>query len=163
MPVAGSTRDITGRRLDFGALQRVEQVQPVTRLRNTVSLNDKGDRITGLQKLVQRYTVVFLTIQGDVKYAPTQGTNFVQNLNRGLIQTNESVLHQFIFANSATTSQLRSDDTNPDMGPTAPDDERIANASLLDFEIDYANARLVLQIAITNLQGETTIFVLPTG
>jgi len=163
MAIAGTTRDLTGRRIDFGALQRVTEVQDEIRLTSTVSRGGYGDRITGLQKLVQRYTILFLTIQGNVKYAPLQGTNFVDALNRGIIQTNETVLHQFVFANSAVNSQLASDDVNPDMGPIAPDDERIASAVLQSFEIDYTNARLFLQIAITNLQGETTIFVLPTA
>jgi hypothetical protein len=163
MAIGSITTDYTGRTVDLEALQTIDKVQSLTRLFSTISLNNTSGRITGLQKLVQRYAILFLTRTNDVRFAPGQGTNFLNALDLGQIQTNETVVHQFVFANSLVVSQLRSEDAARAFGDPAPNDERIARASLLDFEIDYPNARLFLQIQITNIDGDGTVYVLPTN
>lgn len=163
MAVASFTTDVTGRSLDLEALQTTEGAQlSLVPLSLTVSAKGKSRRITGLQKLVQRYAILFLSAKNTIKYAKSQGTGFLPSVFAGYVQTAEHVSHQFVFANAAVIEQLRRDDSDPAYGTTPPDDERIASASLLDFTIDGANSRLYLQVRIKNLQGDATTYVIPT-
>lgn len=163
MAVASFTTDTTGRKFDLEALQTVDDSRlSLFPLSLTISASNTTRRLTGLQKLVQRYALLFLQFRGTVKFAPAQGTGFLAAAYSGAIQNSEHVSHQFLFANTAVIDQLRFDDSSLEFGEAPPDDERIQAANLLDYSVDTQDARLFLRVQIINLLGDSTTFVLPT-
>jgi hypothetical protein len=156
-----TTADITGRELDLEVLQTAAQPRELIRLTPTLAVDGVSRRITGLQKLIQRYTLIFFTKKTDVKFDPNQGTSFVSAVVTGAISTREQIVHNFTFANADVIAQLRSEDADPRFGDPAPDDERIAAARLIDFSINRGTATLLMRVNITTLAGDSTVFVLP--
>ena len=163
MAIASITTNTDGRAFDLEALQTIDGGNlSLTPLSLTLSDKNVSRRITGIQKLVQRYALLFLQFQGSVKFAPEQGTGFLNAAYAGAIQNGEHVSHQFLFANTAVIDQLRFDDSSLEFGGAPPDDERISAANLLDYSVDTRQARLFLRIQIINLLGDSTTLVLPT-
>lgn len=157
----GTTTDYTGRTVDLETLQTIKAVTPVTQLQLTVRDNATSRRVTGIQKLAQRYATIFLTQRGTVEYSPIQGSTFIGPATSGLIANNANLIHFFNVANFQTIRQLQGEDNDSRFGPTPPDDERIVTATLLDFEVDQFSGKLSLRVSITSLAGQNYIYVLP--
>lgn len=155
--------DYTNRTVDIELLQTIQfpgELQPV----NIFSLkpNFFVRKVSGIQKLVQRYFLFFITAAQSVKWAPRQGTNFLNAIAGGyLAPTN---IHTFFAeANSDVIYLLSKDDDEYEQtyNVTIPDDEKIESASLIDFNVDSINAILKLVIEIKSKAGDSTEFILP--
>lgn len=142
---------------DLEATQSVAENLGNGRMYLSFSRNDMSRRVTGLQKLIQRYTVLFLTPKGSVKYHPDQGSRFINAFGADNIQTSGDIVAQFAFANYDVIAQLRWEETDDD-----PDDERIKSVSLLDYNIDYSEGRLYLKVRLISLAGESAELTIPT-
>jgi hypothetical protein len=155
------TTDYTGRTVDLETLQTIKTPAPPTSLQLTLRNGGVSRRITGIQKLAQRYATIFLTQKGTVGYAATQGSNFIGPATGGLIANGANLTHFFNVANFQTLRQLQKEDSDPRLGPTPPDDERILTATLLDFEVNQFEGKLSLKVSLTSLAGQNYTYVLP--
>jgi hypothetical protein len=160
MGVQNVTTDYTDRQIDLELLQTI--LAPVGSKRMTISTVKTPPKVvTGVQKAVQRYALLFLTSQGDSVYAPAQGTQFREALTVGAISNRNSVQRYFTTANLAVMQQLKVEDEQQDIFGRLPDDERIVAVQLLNFDVDYATSTVLLVVQITTQAGEVVDYVLP--
>jgi hypothetical protein len=160
MPVAITT-DYSGRTVDLESLQTADGTVGVRELSLSVRDNNLSRRITGIQKLAQRYATLFLTQKGSVGFSAGQGSDFIEPATTGQIANGANLTHFFNIANFQTTRQMRLDDVDPAFGDTPPDDERIQTATLIDFEVDKFQGRIYLKVRLTSLAGDDYVYVLP--
>jgi len=156
-----TTTDYTGRTVDLETLQTIKAVAPVTSLQLTLRNGGVSRRVTGLQKLAQRYATIFLTQKGTVGYNVAQGSNFIGPATGGLIANGANLTHFFNVANFQTIRQLQKEDNDTRLGPVPPNDERIQSASLLEFEVNQFDGKLSLKVLLTSLAGQSYTYVLP--
>lgn len=111
----------------------------------------------GVQKLVQRYTILLLTGLGSQPFFPEFGTAFMPSVQSGLSPTSRLLATQyFMLANYSVIVTLKAYQIdNPDI----PTDERLANAELTDISLqgDYAS----FKVAITTEAGDDINFLVP--
>ena len=153
--------DYTDRQVDIEALQSAESPAKEIRLSKSMTGGDKHRRITGLQKLVQRYAILFLTRLGSSRFAPLIGTDFVDAAQRGFIKSRDDVSQLFSFANRQVTAILLNDATTQDSFGEQPEDEQFDRAELEDFTIDTASGYLYLRIRVYSASGDNANFILP--
>lgn len=112
---------------------------------------------SGVQKLVQRYTILLLTGLGSQSFFPEFGTDFMPSVQAGLSPTSRLLATQyFMLANYSVIVTLKAYQIdNPDI----PDDERLASAELTDISLqgDYAS----FKVAITTEAGDDINFLVP--
>ena len=154
-----TSTDYSGRLVDLEVLQSVSVLAPTAVSVSSVSKTPKN--VTGAQKAVQRYALVFMTTAGDVHFDTTFGTSFMRAIASGQVQNNNQLLNSFAIANSTVLQLLAAEDAKADFG-NQPDDERVINAQLTNHTVDIAHGRVLLYITLTLASGDTTSFVLPT-
>lgn len=150
--------DYTGRTVDLEALQTAAPPAASIRLAMTPVDGGVSRRITGVQKLAQRYAILFLTYLGSVRFMPNQGTEFVQAANGGLIQHRNSLVGYFITADNLVRNQLAEE-----VLPDDPDDEVLASSELVDYDLDTGTATLMLRVNLVSAAGESYTFIIPTA
>lgn len=160
MAIGNLTTSYEGRQIDIELLQSI--VQPSAIQRVSISTVTKPPKIVaGVEKLVQRYALLFLTTLGDMVYAPQQGTDFLSLLIRGAIQDKAGLQTYFASANTAVILQLKADDANTTKFGEQSTDEQIATATLLNFDIDYKTSTVLLVVQLTTVAGSVVDFVIP--
>jgi len=147
--------DYTNRFFDIETAQTIVNPEGETRL--TISLTNGQRVITGIQKLVQQYMIIFLTMVGDVKFNPEFGTLLLTSIIGGGVNTYGNLFSVFAVANLDTIKQIL------DGAAGMPDDEVIASAELLDLEIDTLGRKILFRIKITSVAGDSTEFIMPTS
>ena len=160
MTITGTTTDYSGRQVDIELLQSVQQL--VSPQRVHVSFTSEPVRITaGVEKLVQRYALLFLSAVEQVHFDTEQGTEFMIGVTAGYATTGGSVNRMFALANIRVRDQLLEEIEDTDTFGANQDDEVFSSAELLDFDVDFQSSTLYLQILITTAAGETIEFLLP--
>ena len=160
MPVQNTVKDYAGRQIDIELLQTITKPQGVVKM-NISTIASPPKVVAGIQKALQRYTLLFLSAYGDIAYAPLQGTQFGMALNKGAIYDRTSVQTNFAAANNLVLRQLQTDDNLAATFGAIPDDERIVAVQLTDFNVDYATATVLLIVQVTTQAGTTVDYVLP--
>lgn len=151
-----TTDDYTGRTIDLEIFQTAKQPSALVALTKTVRRHNESRKVTGIQKLVQQYVLLFLSQKNGIFRDIDQGTEFLDAVNRGLIQNRSQVLTYFSFANSEVEFQLDAEDSEE-----LPDDERLETAELLDYYIDRG-ITLYMKIKLTTVAGDDYTFTIPT-
>ena len=155
-----STTDYSGRQVDMELLQTISQPTGTRRL--SISIAQPIARIvTVIQKAVQRYATLFLSMK-DSQFDSSLGTDFMAQVQQGWLGTREKVSTAFAFANADVMEIMQKDDRDATYGDQ-PADEQVVQADLLDYQVDYASARLSLTIQLTTAAGDAVTFVLPTS
>jgi len=148
-----ATTDYSKRKVDLELLQTV--TKPTDPVEVSMSITSRPKIVTGVQKLIQRYCLIFLSIK-DAKFDPTLGTDFLQYTLSGALRTREHVTSAFAFANADALNILKEDTGKPD-------DETIANVELIDYEINFSKSLLILRLLLITKAGDRLQFVLPTS
>ncbi len=156
--ISGTSTDYTGRTTDVLILGNVNPLSSATQV-NSLSFGSSSKVVTGIQKLVQKYTILLLT---DVKSQPTfpdEGTLLLPSLRKYSKTTSVSdVEHYFNFANLTVIEKLR--DYVRTAGENAvPIDEQLDSAELQKIEV--VGDSLNISVKITSLAGDDVVFVLP--
>lgn len=160
MPIQAWVVDYSNRQVDLELLQSIQA--PVTSQRVTISTVTQAPKIvTGVEKAIQRYIVIFLSLIGDNKYALGQGTDFVRSLAQGVVQSGSALRVAFALANSDALKQLADADNQTEIYGSIPTDEQIDSVRLLEYNIDYALATVYLSIQVTMTAGDTVDFIFP--
>lgn len=152
--------DYSGRLVDLEYLQTVMTPTGVTPVSKSLALK-QPKMVTGLQKLLQRYTILLLTNIGDVYLAPSQGTDFIANVLKGGGRSRGHIIRTWAFANVDVVAQLRREDNDTDLYGPVEDDERIARADLIDYTVNTSTSMLNLVIYIENEVGASSRYVVP--
>lgn len=154
------TKDYTGRQVDVEALQTTENPINGIRLSKSMTEGDKHRRISGIQKLVQRYANLFLSDRDSGRHTPLSGTHFVRIAQQGGISTRDDVYQFFSFANFQVRENLLREQGDETFGEQ-PEDEQFDRADLEDFVVNPDTGYLYLKIRIYSVLGDSANFILP--
>jgi len=158
MAISGTTTDTSGRTKDLLIFQGLDATKYNVSEPINISFGTTSAYIVGVQKLLQRFTILFLTGTGSQPDFPAFGTGFlpsVANSSAGLDAI--ALQHIFNFANLKLSQVFK--DFQDTTTLTLPKDEQLAAATLLDFSVSSGN--LSLTIGITSKAGSTVQYVLP--
>lgn len=155
MPISGTSINYTGRTRDVCVLRGFDTTG--RRTVSTLTFGSPSSFCAGIQKLVQRYMVTFLTSAGSQSDYPTFGTDFLSSLTGGTF--NPSTLdatHIFNFANAAVTDLFRNYQAN---NPNDPLDEQLDSAVLTRVAA-YGDS-VAFDVQLTSRAGVTVTFLIP--
>ena len=111
-----------------------------------------GEVCTGIQKLIQRWLIAFLTPEGTVKFHPEWGTEFLAEA--GNFKNEVEAETEFYLCNSDACDQLREEEDD-----NMSDDERIDSVELKSVIV--SSTGFSLSVKINSLAGESSPLVLP--
>ena len=112
---------------------------------------------TGIQKLAQTFTYLFLTAQGSVATAPDIGTGFLPAVQSGALIDEASLNNQFKF----DADKVRRSMIATARASNLPADETLASVALQGFMLDKASSLLKLSVRLTSAAGVSWILYLP--
>lgn len=149
--------DYTGRSVDLLIFQGL---QPTGETQVALALGSAGEVVTGIQKLSQSFTSIFLTDIGSIHHDPTVGTSFVSSMRQGRLQDEMDLKSEFALAVENVRQQLALalDATNP-----PPADEIFASATLRNFNMDREASKITLVVALTSAAGESREVIMPVS
>ena len=160
--MANSTTNYANRQVDIEFLQTIRTPNGVVPVQLSFTLG-ASRIVTGIQKLVQRYTLLLLTRLGDVHFDTSQGSTLITDLMyNGLTRNAGSLQIAVAFANASVFSQMRLEDSRTDIYGDIPDDERLQSAAMTDFSVDFSTGTLYLTIQLISVAGNSYVYVLPT-
>jgi len=149
-----ASTDYTGRTVDLLIFQGVEEFgDQLTEL----AWGEAGQLCTGVQKVAQTWTILFLTDQGTVLNEPTRGSTFVLAVRAGRIQLDEDIPAEFALAAAQVARTMAADA----VGQNLEDDETLLRAELLEYRIDRLASRLYLRVRIWTVAEESRTVFLP--
>lgn len=146
--------DYTGRTVDLLIFQGVKASgdQQIT-----LGWDGGGQVCTGVQKVSQAWTTLFLMERGTVFNKPNRGTDFLLAVRSGKIQVDEDIPAQFSMAAERVRVTMELDAE----GESLEDDEILDEVTLLEYQIDRAASFLYLKVEITTLAGEARPIIVP--
>lgn len=146
--------DYSGRTVDlfifYGAKPNGDQ-------KITTSLGEQGEVTTGIQKLVQCFTILFLTERGTLPLFPNLGTSFIAELRNRNIRDESSIKNFFAVAVEQVSQTL----ALADIAGQFPPDETFESAVLLDFRLDQLDGKLILRVQVNSAAGPGRVIYLP--
>lgn len=155
MAIRNVTTELTGRTVDVnisGNLQPSNSgAQPLGLGFGLVST-----QVSGVQKLLQRYTVTLLTSKGSQKNSPEFGTDLIPTLLGGNLIDVGLLVHTFNLASWSVVKTMRDyQAAHPEM----PLDEQINTALLVDYKID--GSTVLFNVKVQTQAGDLIDFILP--
>lgn len=150
-----ASTDFTGRTVDQLIFQGVEAAGDQLL---DLGWGEAGEMCTGVQKVAQTWTTLFMTDIGSIPLDLTRGSSFMPAVRAGRIQIDEDVEAEFNLA-AAKVSRTMDQDA-ADVG-NLPDDERLGEAVLVTFDINQALSRLSLRVNIRTIAGDDRTILLP--
>lgn len=151
-----STTDYSNRTVDLLLLQFI--AHPTLAQKVTPDVTNIPRIVTGLEKLVQRYALLFLTKRGSVKNCEQEGTDIVHAVIAGKVY-NDSILRTYANqANMWVTNLIKSEDSSI---PDTPLDEQLKSTSVIETRLDKQQGKAFVSIKITSKANEEYIYVTP--
>ena len=115
-------------------------------------------QVTGLQKLAQKWLLIFLTPRGSDYFDPDMGTDLHGLLEANLNDT--SYIHNMIRSSvMEANSQLRKYQSE---AQSLPKDEIFENSAIKKLEYDTQGLKIELEVAIYNSLGQSRVIEVPT-
>lgn len=147
--------DYSNRKIDIHIFQGVKAPNASD---ITPSFGKISNFCTGLQKLIQRYTIAILTELGSQSMYPTFGTSFITSLTSKTRLYNQADIYPiFNKANAKVVSEFFNYDQ---ANPGAPDDERLSGARIKKIDLTKAG-RVELTVQLETYGASPTTFILP--
>lgn len=153
--------DYAGRTVDLLLLKTVLDV-PAVNQRVQVDVSDGADEpmiVTGIEKLVQRYALLFLNALGSTKFRPNHGTNLIPRASRGMIYSMATLESSAAEANLFASRQIRLADEGDDI----PDDERLVSSEITDLVFVRTAAQVKISIRLTTAAGQSYVYIVPVN
>ncbi len=111
----------------------------------------------GVQKLIQRYAISFLTAAGSQEFFPDFGSSFMNKAKTGYRGiTKADIQHMFNFGSAKVIIEFRAYQSKHSDDPL---DEQLNGAVLTDCGV--VGDKLFLNITLETLAGDNIPFVLP--
>jgi hypothetical protein len=155
MAISSFNTNYSGRKRDILIFNDTDPTQESNQVVD-VRLSGNIKYCTGVQKLIQKYTILFLTNLNSQLFFPQEGTTFLSSLTYNISSTTEGVLRQlFSLMNLKIVKDLEIDA----ISNASPDDEKISRVTLRD--VLYEQDALNMTIEIKTLAGDNIAFVLP--
>jgi hypothetical protein len=154
MAINGTSTDYTGRTRDMHIFQGVD---PYATKTVVPEFGKISNFCTGIQKLVQRYTICLLTEMGSQENFPAFGTTLLTTLNNRSLSLNKNDLYPiFNIASAKVIKEFRQFQAK---NPGIPDDEKL-NTALLE-DIIVTNDQVQLNVKIYPISQDAVKFVIP--
>ena len=153
--------DYAGRTVDLLLLKTVLDV-PAINQRVQVDVSDGTDDpriVTGIEKMVQRYALLFLNALGSTKFRPDHGTNIIPRAAKGLIYSRSTLESAAAEANLFASRQIRLADEGDDI----PDDERLVSSEITDLVFVRTAAQVKISIRLTTAAGQSYVYIIPVN
>ena len=151
------TYDYTGRTVDVAALDGTYADSEFELVQGIMGAGYRsGKVVTGIQKLVQRWVIEFLTPLGSMPYLLNRGSVFLNEARSGRMRTEADVMSVFAYANSKISDTL----IEEDLLGVYPEDEQYSDARLISVAIRLGS-KVSLTIAIDSKAGADRIFTVP--
>jgi hypothetical protein len=115
-----------------------------------------GQITSGIQKLVQKWAILFLTEIGSMEYHAELGTRFLTLASQGAIRDVTTARSEFQLGAQLVQNTLAALET-----AATPADEKLASAELTSVEVDRAAGRLNMSVTITSEAGSAHAVLLP--
>lgn len=147
--------DYSGRTVDLLLLKTV--IRPVSETVVCPNVANVPRAATGIEKLVQRYALLFLTQIGTVELSPDEGSEFMRSLGKGMIYDENTLKAEAAKANSLVTRQIKREDANLE----TTDDEALESATITDLRLDRATQSVLVQVTIVTRAGESYTYITP--
>jgi hypothetical protein len=156
MPILGTTTDYTGRTVDISVLQYPDALAVGTK-KETPAFGNPSNLCAGVQKLVQRYTIMMLTnIDSQPEY-PNFAASFLWTLQAGVSPVDSIRVRQiFALADYAVVNIIKSYQV---LHPNLPLDEQLARTSLINLSLSTGTVEFDVQL--TTLAGTAVNFLVP--
>lgn len=155
-----TTTDYTGRQSDLCFMAGVGRPNSGT-VEPSLSITVDPKRVSGIQKLIQRYANLLLTKLGSVEFSQATGTTLCESIQNGKASNAAYLNHIFAVASANALDIMAADDSDETTFGTSLDDEIIESADLTDIIIDYATATVSLSVSLTTAAGDTYDFLVP--
>jgi hypothetical protein len=151
--------DYSGRTVDLLLLKTVLDVPAVNK---RVSLDADGDPmvVTGVEKMVQRYAILFINAIGSTKFRPEHGTEVVPNVSAGLVYNMATLETTAAGANLEALRQMTISDAEED---DTPDDERIVDSEVTNLEFSREKSKIKISVRLTTAAGNSYVYIIPVG
>ena len=156
------TKNYTGRQVDLEFLQEVRDPLPHVEVAMRLGNPRVSRNVAGVQKVVQRYVLLFLTQVGSTRNHPAVGTRSISQLQTNAARGPAAVRQVFELANRKVLAAMRSDDVQFDVFGALPADEIILAAELRSSSYNPHTSTLSLEVWITLQAGSVFSFVIPT-
>jgi hypothetical protein len=151
------TYDYTGRTVDVAAFDGAYSDSEFELAQGIMGAGYKsGKVVTGIQKLVQRWVIEFLTPVGSMPYLLDRGSIFLNSARSGRLRTEADVVSLFAFCNSKISDNL----LREDLLGVYPEDEQYSDAKLISVAVSVGS-KVSLTIAINSKAGADRIFTVP--
>jgi hypothetical protein len=137
-----SIRQYRGRTVDHICFDDMMPGRDTQLTQALVKPGQSGALVTGIQKLMQRFTTELLLEKGTLRYLPNRGTLFMIDARLGFWRTPADVNASFYGSLLDLETNLVGEELVTD-----PPDEKYGSAELLSVAIpapDYANIRVLL-------------------
>ncbi len=118
-----------------------------------------GALTSGIQKIGQTFTILFLTDLGSVATYPNQGTGFITAMRQGRLNDESDIQAEFALAAGLVQAQMRQAQKNT----TPPPDEILTKVTLTNVVIDEAASTIKLYVTLTSAAGSNFDVILPTS
>lgn len=154
MRTYGKAADYIDRRFDLLVIQGAKPVGSVLLQQTIFSPDDGGEVCTGVQKVAQRWILKFLTPRGTMKFLPTEGNDFLRQVQRGEIRTESDAQAAFNIAAVEVRESMVAEETE-DMNP----EDRFDAAELLQLILQPDG--ISIKVRLTTLAGDSREPILP--
>lgn len=155
MAIRNVTNSYAGRTVDLSIAGRLEPqtigVQPVS-----LSFGRISTKCAGVQKLLQRYTIMLLTSKGSQKNNPNFGTDLIPTLLGGNLIDVGHLVHTFNLASWSVVKTLREYQASH---PEIPADEQINTALMTDYDVQ--GSTVLFNVKVQTQAGDVIDFILP--
>lgn len=150
--------DYSGRTVDLLLLKTVLDA-PVAMKRVDVDVSGTPMIVTGVEKLVQRYALLFLTALGSVKFASDRGTNMIPMVGSGLVYDMATLEAAAAEANMMARNKIADGDADED----TPDDELLTNSEIEDLEFSRLESKVKVSVRLTTAAGQSYLYIIPVA
>jgi hypothetical protein len=145
-----TTKNYFNRKLDIALFGETISGVPINMGTRPTSLV-----ITGKLKASQNYLRVLLSNLGERKENELMGSTLIKNIKSGNVSFSSEVEQIFLIENVLVLKWIKERYTDD-----IPDDERIDNVKLLNFDIQ-PGGQVILNLSLTTVAGETSAVHLP--
>lgn len=150
--------DYAGRTVDLLMLKTVLAV-PVTNKRVGIDVAGEPMIVTGVEKMVQRYAVLFINAVGSTKFRPDHGSEIVPDVSAGLVYNMATLETAAAGANLVAFRNMAIADVAED----TPDDERLVESDIIDLEYSRESQKVMVSVKLTTAAGQSYVYIIPVG
>ena len=158
---ARQTADYAGRTVDLLLLKTVLNVPALNKRVDIDVSNVSGEPmiVSGVEKMVQRYALLFVNAMGSTMFRPDHGTEIVPRVVSGRVYNMSTLESAAAEANFSAKRQM----TFADNGEDTPDDERLVESRIVDLEFSREKAKVKISVRLTTAAGNSYVYTIPVA